>query len=75
MEEYRLTQTIAACILKIGYLNSDCVKNDPDATNHMKDLAWGNYFTLQGECKEYADGMSENDGLCYHTNMNAAFNS
>ncbi len=44
VEYYQLTQAIAACVTKIGFLNSDCVKKDPDATNKMKDLAYSDYF-------------------------------
>ena len=72
VEYYQLTQAIAACVTKIGFLNSDCVKKDPDATNKMKDLAYSDYFM---ECIESPIGMAENDAICYHTNASAAFNS
>ena len=74
VEHYELTQAIAACATKIGFLSSECVKNDPDATNQMKDLAWSGYFT-ENNCNLYAIGMQENDKFCYHTNANAAFSS
>ena len=72
VEYYQLSQSIAACATKIGFLDSDCVKNDPDATNKMKDLAWEDYFV---ECIESPTGMDDYDSICYHTNTNAAFNS
>ena len=74
VEYYQLTQAIAACVTKIGFLDSDCVKHDTDATDHMKDLAWDGYF-VQGHCSKYATGMDADDSICYHTNANAAFTS
>ena len=74
VEHYELTQSIAACETKIGFLDSDCVKNDPDATNQMKDLAWVGFFT-DGSCEVYPEGMDGSDSICYHTNTNATFNS
>lgn len=75
VEHYELTQAIAACATKIGFLNSECVKNDADATNQMKELAWVEFFTEQGNCSVHAVGMDDYDKFCYHTNANAAFNS
>lgn len=75
IEYYRLTQAIASCATKIGFLDSDCVKKDPDATNEMKNLAWSGYFSEKGGCRVFAIGMDEYDKICYHTNANAAFNS
>lgn len=74
VEYYQLSQSIAACVTKIGFQNSDCVKNDSDATNEMKDLAWVGYF-VQGSCDVSPDGMDDYDSICYHTNASAAFNS
>lgn len=74
IEYYRLTQAIASCATKIGFLDSDCVKKDPDATDHMKDLAYASLF-VEGHCLESALGMDGFDKICYHTNANAAFNS
>lgn len=74
IEHYELTQSIAACSRKIGFLNSQCVINDPDATTQMKSLAAANWFT-NGYCaKSVIEGSDEN-GICYHTNLNSAFNS
>lgn len=74
IERYELTQTIASCATKIGFLDSDCVKNDPDATNQMKDLAWSGFFT-DGNCDAFAQDMDGFDSICYHTNASAAFSS
>ena len=70
---YQLTQAIAACVTKIGFLDSACVKQDPDATNQMKNLAWEGYF-MTG-CDQVPTDMDQNDSICYHTNASAAFNS
>lgn len=76
VERYELTQAIASCATKIGFLDSDCVKKDPDATPQMKDLAWTGWFH-DGGCAsdKVATGTDPYDGMCYHTNANAAFNS
>lgn len=74
VEHYELTQAIASCETKIGFLDSDCVKKDPDSTNQMKDLAWSGYF-VEGSCEDYPYGMDGTDKICYHTNANAAFSS
>ena len=73
VEYYQLTQAIAACVTKIGFLDSACVKQDPDATNQMKNLAWQGYFV--SGCDQVPTDMDQNDSICYHTNANAAFNS
>lgn len=73
VEYYQLTQAIAACVTKIGFLDSACVKQDPDATNQMKNLAWEGYF-MTG-CDQVPTDMDQNDSICYHTNARAAFNS
>lgn len=74
VEYYELTQSIASCATKIGFLDSNCVKNDPDATDQMRALAWDNFF-IEGHCQDYPYGMDGSDKICYHTNINAAFNS
>lgn len=73
IERYELTQSIATCSLKIGFLNSECVINDSDAPPSMKDLAWDEYF-VQDACGNVptTDG---DDGICYHTSVTMAFNS
>lgn len=73
VEYYQLTQTIASCATKIGMLDSNCVKKDPDATPQMKDLAYSGFFIEK--CDLSASGMDGLDGICYHTNANAAFSS
>lgn len=76
VEHYELTQTIAACTLKIGANGtSACVIADPDATNEMKSLAkYDGYFASCADSSLQV-GDEIGDGICYHTNANAAFNS
>lgn len=74
VEHYELTQSIASCSLKIGFLNSACVLNDPDSTPEMRNLAAAFMFT-SGQCVNAPIVGSDEDGVCYHTNMNAAFSS
>ena len=74
VEYYQLSQSIAACETKIGFLDSACVINDSDATSKMKDLAYSDYF-VEGACEDYPEGMDAYDAICYHTNLNAAFSS
>ena len=74
VEYYMLSQSIAACITKIGFLDSGCVIKDPDATKKMKDLADIGYFA-DGACTTPPYNMDDYDSICYHTNVNAAFNS
>jgi len=74
VERYELTQAIAACITKIGLMDSNCVKKDPDATDQMKYLADIGWFN-ENHCKESSVGMDDTDKICYHTNAASAFNS
>ena len=79
VEHYELTQAIAACETKIGFLNSECVLNDSDATWDMKDYAIQGFFQSGADgkpgCGTVAIGMDGFDKICYHTNTKAAFNS
>lgn len=76
IEHYEVTQSIANCSTKIGFMGSECVKEDPDATEKMKDLAWSGYFNSSvNDCKDFPTGMDEYDSICYHTSANAAFSS
>ena len=74
IEHYMLTQSIASCNINIDFLDSRCVLEDPDSTNQMRNLAMMNYFT-SGACSFSVNNGDNGDGICYHTNVNAAFNS
>ena len=74
IEYYSLTQAISSCVgIKINLADSVCVMNDPDSTNMMRNWAKRNGF-LSGACRIDMSGYRE-DGLCYHTSINAAFTS
>ena len=74
VEHYSLTQSISSCVgIKINYVDSECVLRDPDSTNKMKN--WAKRFGfLSDTCKIDMSGYQE-EGFCYHTSINAAFNS
>ena len=75
IERYALTQSIADCAKKIGFMDSACVLKDPDSTGEMKDLAYDNGF-LAGYCSDPVEGgQDDSDGVCYHTLTTIAFNS
>ena len=74
IERYAVTQSIAACNIKIGFLDSDCIIRDPDSTTEMKDYASDGWFA-SGNCMEEVYAGTDYDGICYHTNTQAAFNS
>lgn len=74
VERYALSQSIAACSVRIGLLNSACVYNDADAPADMKALAVTGWFTA-GNCTTTASGGQSADGICFHTSGNAAFKS
>ena len=73
VEHYELTQAIAACAVKIGATNSQCVIKDDDPDGYMKSLAGAGWFKSCTE--EYLIDGEYEDGICYHTSANAAFAS
>ena len=81
VEHYSLTQSITACSgIKIyssaAVPGRDDVKKDPDATNAMLNWVRVNGFLEGGaNCSITLNGYTDTDGVCYHTNLNAAFNS
>lgn len=72
VERYELTQTIAACGIKIGFVNGPCVTSDPHATEEMVYLAIQGYFTAGvgdfSGCAELIPVGEDENGMCYHTN-------
>lgn len=74
VEQYSLTQTVSSCVnIKINSTNAQCVIMDPDSTNMMRNLAHRGGF-LGTSCVIDMSGFKY-DGVCYHTNINAAFTS
>ena len=74
VEYYNLTQSIAVCEKKIGFGDSACVMKDADSTPEMKNMADAFWF-MPGNCDFAVQTGVDNNGICYHTNANAAFNS
>lgn len=75
VEHYALSQSIAACTIRISYLSSTCVIQDPDTPTETRSFAYiyRNYFSI--DCTTNATIMQGNDSLCYHTQVNAMFTS
>ena len=75
VENYVLSQAIASCEIKIGFVNSACVLNDVDAPDGCKRLAGIGYFTADGKCTYQPNITDVYDNICYHTSANAMFQS
>ena len=77
VELYKLSQSIAACAIKISFLNNACVVADPDTPEETRGLAYvlGEYFTTVGGCDKDATKTQDNEKICYHTQVNAMFTS
>lgn len=83
IEYYALTQSIASCSgIKIasstpGQMPSrEDIIADPDTTNAMHNaLRRGGFLGPDLGCRISMIGRTDTDGVCYHTNINAAFNS
>ena len=73
VENYVLSQAIASCETKIGFVNSTCVQNDVDAPDGYRNLAGIGYFTEV--CEFQPKITDQNDNICYHTSANAMFQS
>lgn len=74
VEKYALTQQIAACSVQIGFGGYECIMNDPDSTDQMRDQAtWGSF--AGDDCWYPVNVGDEFDGVCYHTNAMSVFNS
>lgn len=74
VEAYDITQSIPGCETKINFVDEECVKKDGDATPEMKALA-ASLLMFGPGCVKQAQAMDYGDGICYHTNAQAAFTS
>ena len=72
VEQYSLSQAIAACPTQIGYNDNFCIAEDEDATEYMRNMAAAGYFT-EGRCITPGVEMDADDGVCYHTNSGLLF--
>lgn len=76
VEHYELTQSIAACTVKINATSNSCVLQDVDSTSDMRNLAkFGTFLKGADGCDYYPEGTDKGDGICYHTSTTTAFTS
>ena len=74
VERYELSQAIAACVIKIGPSGSQyCIQNDPWPPDEMRSWAFNDYFAH--DCSEIVNVGQTFDGICYHTQALATFQS
>lgn len=75
VEHYKLSQSIAACSIKINSLDNACVVYDNDTPNEMRSIAYlyPEYFSTP--CQTNAATIQDNDSICYHTQVSSAFTS
>ena len=75
VENYVLSQAIASCETKIGFVSSACVFDDEDAPDGFRNLAGIGCFTADGKCTYQPNIKDVYDNICYHTSANAMFQS
>lgn len=75
VEFYKLSQSIAACAIKINLLSNSCVVNDPDAPVEMRSVAYAYPEYFSTDCDTHFHNIQDNDSLCFHTQANATFTS
>lgn len=75
VEFYKLSQSIAACAIKISYLNRDCVLADKDTPPQMWSYALTEALSFTAICTENVFEIQDNDTLCIHTQVAATFTS
>lgn len=75
VERYELSQAIASCVIKIGPNGSNsCIRTDPDTPDEMRSWAINTWFS-DSTCTLTVSTGQTFDGICYHTQANAAFQS
>lgn len=74
VEQYALSQAIAACPTQVGYNDNNCIAKDEDVPPLMQELAAAGVFG-EGRCVPGMEsmGMDDFDGVCYHTNTSLLF--
>ncbi len=73
VENFELSQAIAACVTKIGFNNSGCVAHDNDLPDEIRALGHAGYFYDSQGCDPLISSMPENDKICYHSAANMMF--
>ena len=72
VEQYALSQAIAACQTQVGYNDNICMANDEDVPLLMREMAATGMFG-EGRCVEPPYDMDFEDNVCYHTSANPLF--
>lgn len=75
VEFYHLSQSIAACAIRINLLSNACVVNDNDTPEQTRGNAFLYPNLFSTGCDTVCTNNPEYDGLCYHTQLNALFTS
>lgn len=75
VEFYQLSQSIAACAIKINLVNNACVVNDNDTPEEMRGFAFALPAYFSTGCEIVCTNNPDYDGICYHTQLNATFTS
>ena len=72
VEQYALSQAIAACPTQVGYNDNICMANDEDVPLLMREMAATGMFG-EGRCVETATDVGFDDKVCYHTSTSLLF--
>ncbi len=75
VEHYKLSQSIAACSIRINSLDNACVVNDDDTPPEMRSIAYIYPEYFSSPCISNAAHIQDNDSICYHTQVSATFTS
>lgn len=73
VDRYELSQAIAGCSIRVNSADSLCFLKDPDVPGIAKSYAANGWF-VEGCVLTTIAGMNY-DGMCYHTQVNAALKS
>lgn len=73
VEHYELSQAIAACEIAVGFYNDECIAQDKDVPEEVRDLAKYTYFF--DACDLPVKDMEITDKVCYHTSASTLFGS
>lgn len=74
-ENFTLSSSIAACSIKIGFLDNACVVRDPDTPPEMRSFALMQPVYFSHVCEIDSANIQLNDSLCIHTQTAATFTS
>lgn len=75
VEFYKLSQSIAACDIKINNVNNQCVVQDRDTPIEMRSFALDYFEYFSTGCDIVCTNNPDYDGLCYHTQVNSCWSS